>query len=69
MKNEKLQKWALIAEIVGGLAIVVSLVFLIIEVRGNSNLIRANAYDQNIQSLVDWRMWVISDEVRLQLAL
>ncbi len=38
----KLEKSALIAEIVGGLAIVVTLVFLIMEVRGNSEAIRAH---------------------------
>ena len=32
----KLEKWALIAEIVGSVAVVVTLIFLIIEVRGNT---------------------------------
>jgi len=37
----KLEKWALIAEIVGAVAIVVTLIFLIVEVRGNTEAIRA----------------------------
>jgi hypothetical protein len=37
----KLEKWALIAEIIGGFAIVVTLIFLIVEIRGNSAAIRA----------------------------
>ncbi len=37
----KLEKWALIAEIVGAFAIVVTLIFLIVEIRGNSTAIRA----------------------------
>jgi len=37
----KLEKWALVAEVIGGMAIVVTLVFLIIEIRGNSAAIRA----------------------------
>ena len=37
----KLEKYGVIAEIVGGLAIVVTLIFLIMEVRGNSEAIRA----------------------------
>ena len=37
----KLEKLALIAEIVGGLAIVITLVVLIMEVRGNTNAIGA----------------------------
>ena len=38
----KLEKWALIAEIVGGVAIVGTLIFLIVEIRGNSAAIRAS---------------------------
>ena len=37
----KLEKWALIAEIVGGLAIVVTLTILIVELRGNTDAIRS----------------------------
>ena len=37
----KLEKWALIAEIIGGIAIVVTLMVLIVEIRGNSAAIRA----------------------------
>ena len=68
MDNKELQKWALIAEIVGGLAVVVTLIFLVFEVRANSNLIRANAFDQNMQSLLDWRMDLISTNEGLEMA-
>ncbi len=37
----RLEKWALIAEIISGIAIVVTLIFLIVEIRGNSAAIRA----------------------------
>lgn len=37
MKNEELQKWALIAEILGGLAVVFSLVFVGLEIRQSTN--------------------------------
>ena len=36
MNNERLKKWALISEIVGGIAVVVSLVFLILEIKHNT---------------------------------
>ena len=39
----KLERWALIAEVIGGVAIVVTLIFLIFEIRGNSAAIHAAA--------------------------
>ena len=65
--NEKLQKWSLIAEIVGGFAVVVSLIFLIIEVRENSELTRTAAYQQEIRNFNDWRNNIMSspDQVRV----
>ena len=39
----KLEKWALIAEIVGSVAVVTTLIFLIIEIRGNSAAVRAES--------------------------
>jgi len=44
MKNDQLQKWALIAEIVGGLAVVVTLIFLVVETRNNTNAIHTQTY-------------------------
>lgn len=44
MNDNRLQKWALFAEIIGGLAVVVTLVFLIYETRENTNAIQAQTY-------------------------
>jgi hypothetical protein len=41
----RLEKWALIAEVVGSVAIVVTLVVLILELRTNTELARVAAYD------------------------
>lgn len=41
MTSEKLQKYALVAEIVGGIAVLVTLVILILQVRDNTNVIRS----------------------------
>ena len=41
----KLEKWALIAEIVGSFAVVVTLVLLIVEVRGTTNAIQEQTID------------------------
>ena len=62
MNNENLQRWALIAEIVGGAAVVLTLIFLALQVRENSALIRANAFSENMQSVIDWRIAAVSDE-------
>ncbi len=43
MSNDKLQKWALIAEIIGGLAIVISLVFVGFEIRHSAEETRQAA--------------------------
>ena len=45
----KLEKWALIAEIAGAIAIVITVVVLIFEVRGNTDAIRA----ASAQSITD----------------
>ena len=65
MNSETLQKWANLAEIFSSFAVLVTLIFLVIEVRENSNLIRANSYDRNIESLIDWRMQVVADDESL----
>ena len=44
----KLEKWALIAEIVGAVAIVVTLVFVGLELNRNTNSIRASTYQSMI---------------------
>jgi len=62
MENLPLQKWALVAEIAGGIAVVLTLLFLALQVRENSNLIRANAFAENMQSVIDWRIAAVSNE-------
>ena len=49
----KLEKWALIAEIIGGIAIVLSLVFVGIEIRRNTNAAYAATYDQILADHID----------------
>lgn len=66
MHNERIQKWALIAEITSGLAVVISLVFLILEVRANSDLIRANTFNRSIESLIDFRMQIANNDSSLR---
>ena len=66
MNNERVRNWAHIAEIVSGVAVVVTLVFLVVEVRGNSDLIRANTFNRSIESLIDYRMQIASSDQALE---
>ena len=44
MNSEQLQKWARLAEVVGAVAVVVTLVFLIVETSENTNAIQSQTY-------------------------
>jgi len=57
----KLQDYSNIADIVAGVAIVITLIFLIIEVRENTEITRAGAYERNMQSLNDVRVVLAND--------
>jgi hypothetical protein len=58
--KEKLQEYALIAEIVGGLAIVASLIFVGLEVKQNNAIARTESYQSNVNSLNEWRTLLIT---------
>ena len=51
----KLERWALIAEVVGGAAIIASLIVLIVEVRASTELARIAAYDAVTRDFDDSR--------------
>lgn len=44
MKKKNLQKYALFAEVIGGIAVLVTLIFLVIETRENTNALQAQTY-------------------------
>ena len=67
MNNDRIKNWAHLAEIVSGVAVVFSLIFIIFEIRENSDLIRANMFDRSIESLIDWRMQIVSDDESLKI--
>ena len=63
--KEKLQEYALLAEIIGGIAIVASLLFVGLQIQQNTNLSKANAYRETIQEIADWReMLATNSELR-----
>jgi len=51
----KLGKLAQIAEIISGVAVLITLIFLYIEVRENSAVIRASSYGQSTALINEWR--------------
>jgi hypothetical protein len=65
--NLKLSDWASIAEIVSGIAVVVSLIFLIVGIRENTEVMRAAAYDRNIDALNATRAQIIADDEQARL--
>jgi hypothetical protein len=58
----KLEKWALGAEILGGVAIVVTLIVLVIEVRGNTSAIQAQTINTQVANERERRGWLFLDE-------
>ena len=61
MANERLQKWALIAEVAGGVAIIISLLFVGIQFRENTRATRsAMAMEANATSF-SWYLRMGSD--------
>lgn len=55
MKVKQLQEWALIAEIIGGAAVVISLIFLIFQVNENTSAVRA----QELGSLIEQKQGLL----------
>jgi hypothetical protein len=61
MKNRELKKWALIAEIIGGVAVIVTLVVLVFEVRNNSEVVQSSSFTTISGYLVDHAAMLASD--------
>ena len=49
MNNEKLQRYSLVAEILGGLAVILSIIYLAVEIQSNTNAIQT----QSNQGLIE----------------
>lgn len=57
----KLSDWASIAEIVAGVGVIVTLIFLIAGIRENTEITRAAAFDRNMESINQWRVELAKD--------
>lgn len=57
----KLQKYALIAEVIGGIAIVASLLFVGLQVQQSTSITRASSYQNFLEEINDWRAVMVAD--------
>jgi hypothetical protein len=60
-RRPTLAQLAQVAELLASFAVVVSLVFLVAEVRRNTEVTRAAAYDRSVDALNQWRLTIASD--------
>ena len=56
MTNDQLQRWAQLAEILGGLAVLVTLIFIGLEIRSNTAVNRATSYAELLYEINEWAM-------------
>lgn len=59
--NQKLADWASIAEIFSGIAVVVTLVFLIVGIRDNTNVVRNSAFSDHLAAFNDYSMTIAAN--------
>ena len=59
--NQKLSDWASIAEIVSGVAVVVTLVFLVLGIQANTEITRASMFDASLARLGDTDRVIFGD--------
>ena len=58
MKSKQLRKWALGAEVVSAFAVIVTIGFLAVQLKDNTNALQAQMYQELMRDLNDWRVMV-----------
>ena len=66
MQNKQLRKWALGAEIVSAIAVIITIGFLAVQLKDNTNALQAQMYQDLMRDLNDWRV-MVNDPVQLKL--
>ena len=66
MKSKQLRKWALGAEIVSAIAVIITIGFLAVQMKDNTNALRAQMYQELMRDLNDWRV-MVNDPVQSKL--
>ena len=57
----KLADFASLAEVVSSVAVLITLVFLVMGIRENTEITRASVFESNINSLMQWRSQIAQD--------
>ena len=63
LNKDRLQNWALVAEVISGIAVVVTLVFLVIEMRGSTNATQAHTYQLLMGELNAYRTLMVEPDL------
>ena len=64
----KLPDYANIAEIISGIAVVITLVILTMEIRGSTNAVKAATYDSILADLVEFQLRLAEDTASLEIS-
>ena len=66
MKDNVLQKWALISEIVGGVAILITLIFIALEIQENTEATKRSNFETLQRELRAWRSEIYENDRNLE---
>ena len=58
----KLEKWAMIAEVLSGIAVTISVIFLVVGIRDNTNVTRAAVYEDLINGINQLNIAILQDD-------
>ena len=62
MQTDKLKNWALIAEVIASIGVMVTLVFLIIGMRDNTNALQGQTFQELMRDINAWRSITLEHE-------
>jgi len=63
MKNKQLQKWALGAEVISAVAVVVTIGFLAAQTMDNTNALQAQTFQALMHDTSEWRASIVSPDM------
>lgn len=62
MTDNRLQKWALTAETISAVAVVITIGFLAFQMMENTNALRAQTYQSLSDQMLDYRHWLVDPD-------
>jgi len=63
MKNKQLRKWALSAELISAIAVIITLVFLVLGMKENTNALQAQTFQELMRQTNEWRASITEPSV------